>query len=86
MASYEVEVRRIRIFCQTEGCMNTSGGQKSTHRNVKDFTERSKKAAIESFKRGTRINAFHGSKPTQGIWKKTKSGAWLCPKCQGKRK
>lgn len=81
MKSFEREVRRYKIFCKTEGCMNPSGGQKSTHRNVKDFSKRSKLAAIWAFKTGTRINAFHGSKPTQGKWKKTTRG-WLCPECK----
>ena len=81
MASFEREVRRLKIFCKTEGCKNPSGGQKSTHRNVRDFLKQSKLAAIEAFKRGARINAFHGSTPTQGKWRKTTKG-WLCPECK----
>ena len=82
MIPYEHEVRRIKVFCLTEGCMNQSGGQKSTHRNVKDFSQKSKLEAIESFQSGRRINATHNH-PTQGKWKKTAKG-WLCPKCKKK--
>lgn len=78
--SYEIEVRRIRIFCITEDCWNRGGGQKSAHRNVKDFSEKTKQAVIESFKAGTRVNATT-TFPTQGQWKKTKAG-WLCPVCR----
>lgn len=80
MIQYENEVCRLRIYCITEGCMNPSGGQKSTHRNVRDFSIKSKIEAIESFKSGRRINATVGN-PTQGKWKKTESG-WLCPECK----
>ena len=80
MIPHEHEVCRLRIFCITEGCMNIGGGQKSTHRNVKDFSKKSKKEAIESFKAGIRINAVNGN-PTQGKWKKTAKG-WLCPVCK----
>ncbi len=77
---FELEVRRIKIFCITKDCTNAGGGQKSTHRNVKDFSKKSKQDAIEAFKTGTRINAttWH---PTQGQWKKTAKG-WLCPECK----
>jgi len=77
---YELELRRLKIFCKTEGCMNPSGGHKSTHRNVKDFTEKTKLAAIEAFKSGLRVNATTGN-PTQGKWKRTTKG-WLCPECK----
>lgn len=77
---YEREVRKLKIFCMTEGCMNPSGGQRSTHRNVRDFSEKTKKAAIEAFKAGTRVNATN-QVATQGKWKKTKNG-WLCPECK----
>jgi len=80
MIPYEHEVFRLKIFCITEGCMNPSGGHKSTHRNVKDFSKKSKLEAIESFQEGIRINAVHGN-PTQGKWKKTAKG-WLCPECK----
>ena len=80
MIPHEQEVCRLRIFCITEDCMNPSGGHKSTYRNVKDFSLKSKMAAIESFKNGIRINAVH-AKATQGKWKKTKNG-WLCPQCK----
>jgi len=80
MRLYEIEVCRLKIFCITEDCMNPSGGHKSTHRNVKDFSKKSKGEAIESFKEGIRINAVHGN-PTQGKWKKTSKG-WLCPECK----
>jgi len=77
---FEHEVRRIRIYCETVDCMNTGGGKKSTHRNVKDFSEKTKKAVIKAFEAGTRINATTAF-PTQGRWKKTKNG-WYCPKCK----
>jgi len=80
MIAHEHEVCRLKIFCITEGCMNPSGGHKSTHRNVKDFSRKSKLEAIESFKQGMRINAVHGN-PTQGKWKKVQKG-WLCPECK----
>jgi len=77
---YEHEVRRLKIYCETEGCMNPSGGQKSTHRNVKDFSIKTKLAAIEAFKSGTRVNATIAV-ATQGKWKKTLTG-WFCPECK----
>jgi len=80
MKSFEREVRRIKIFCKTDGCMNPSGGHKSTHRNVRDFSKKSKLAAIAAFKSGLRINATSGT-PTQGKWKRTTKG-WLCPECK----
>lgn len=80
MRSFEREVRRIKIFCKTEGCMNPSGGQKSTHRNVRDFSKKSKLAAIEAFKAGTRVDATTRA-ATQGRWKRTTKG-WLCPECK----
>lgn len=80
MNPYEHEVLKLKIFCMTEGCMNPSGGQKSTHRNVKDFSKKSYRDAIEAFKEGLRINATHNH-PTQGKWKKTAKG-WLCPECK----
>lgn len=80
MEIYELEVRRLKIFCITEGCMNRSGGQKSTHRNLKDFSQKSKDEAIEAMKAGTRINATTAF-PTQGKWKRTAKG-WLCPECK----
>lgn len=81
---YEREVRRLKIFCKTEACMNPGGGQKSTHRNVKDFSVKTKLSAIEAFKNGTRVNATNAV-VTQGKWKKTGNG-WLCPKCVKKNK
>ena len=80
METYEREVRRYKIYCITEGCMNPSGGQKSTHRNVKDFSRKSKQEAIEAFELGIRVNATNAV-PTQGKWKKTRNG-WLCPECR----
>jgi len=77
---FEVEVRRIKIYCITDGCMNRNGGQKSTHRNVKDFSEKTMLKVIEAFKNGTRVNATTAF-PTQGQWKKTSKG-WLCPDCK----
>ena len=76
----EIEVRRIKIFCITAGCMNRGGGHRSTHRSVKDFSKESKLAAIEAFKAGTKINATTAF-PTQDRWKKTVKG-WLCPDCK----
>lgn len=80
MRSYEIEVRRLKIFCKTEDCMNPSGGQKSTHRNLKDFSKASKEEAIEAMQLGIRINATTAF-PTQGKWKRTTRG-WLCPECK----
>jgi len=80
MRPYEREVRRLKIFCKTEGCMNPSGGHKSTHRNVRDFSKKSRLEAIEAFKSGLRINATNGE-ATQGKWKQTTKG-WLCPECK----
>jgi hypothetical protein len=74
----------MKIFCMREGCMNPSGGQKSTHRNVRDFTEKTKLKAIEAFKAGTRVNATNGVS-TQEKWTKTKDG-WLCEKCSKRKK
>jgi len=79
MKSFEREVRRLRIFCKTPGCMNPSGGHKSNHRNVKDFSKKSKLEAIESFKSGVRINSTTNH-ITQDRWKRTTKG-WLCPEC-----
>ncbi len=80
MQPYEREVRKIKIFCKTEGCLNPSGGHKCNHRNVKDFSEKSRLAAVESFKTGIRINSTSGV-PTQQRWKRTTTG-WLCPECK----
>jgi len=80
MKIFEIEVRRLKIFCLSDGCMNPNGGHRSTHRNVKDFSDKSKLEAIEAFELGIRINATT-THPTQGKWKKTKKG-WLCPECK----
>lgn len=80
MRPHEHEICRLKIFCITEGCTIRSGSQTCSIKNVKDFSEKSKKDAIESFQFGTRINATH-PQPTQGKWKKTKKG-WLCPECK----
>jgi len=80
MKSFEREVRRLKIFCITEGCMNQGGGQKSAYRNLKDFSKKSKLEAIEAFKLGIRVNATNAV-PTQGKWKRTTKG-WLCPECK----
>ncbi len=80
MKSFEREVRRIKIFCKTAGCMNPSGGQKSTHRNVRDFSKKTKLAAIDAFKTGTRMTTTNRV-PTQSKWKRTTKG-WLCPECK----
>jgi len=80
MKPFEIEVCRLKIYCMTEFCMNPRGGHKSSYRNLKDFSEKSKREAIESFQTGTRMNSttMH---PTQPKWKKTKKG-WLCPECK----
>jgi len=80
MKPYEREIRRLKIFCKTEGCMNPSGGQKSTHRNVKDFSKKTKLKAIRAFELGVRVNATN-LVATQGKWKRTTKG-WLCPECK----
>ena len=80
MKSYERRVCRIKIFCKTVDCMNPSGGHKSNHRNVKDFSKKSIQAAIESFKSGIRINSTT-DRVTQDKWRKTTKG-WLCPECK----
>ena len=80
MKSFEREVRRIKIFCKTDGCMNPGGGHKSNHRNVRDFSKKSKLEAIESFKSGIRINSTT-NQITQDKWKRTTKG-WLCPDCK----
>lgn len=82
MKPFEVEVRKIKIFCKTLNCKNLgSTSQKSAHRNVRDFSKSSKEQAVHSFKTGVQINAPYGSQPTQGKWKRTTKG-WLCPECQ----
>ena len=81
MKSFEVEVHKIKIVCKTNGCENPGGGRRTNHRNVKDFSKKSRDLAIESFKSGIRINAANGSKPTQTKWKRTAQG-WLCPECK----
>ena len=78
---YEIEAARYKIFCITEGCINPHGGTKSTHRNVKDFSEESRLAAIRAFETGTKINAVVHTIATQEVWRKTRSG-WLCEKCK----
>lgn len=80
MKSFEREIRKIKIFCKTVDCMNPSGGHKCNHRNVKDFSKKSKLAAIESFKSGIRINSTT-NQITQDKWKRTTNG-WLCPECK----
>ena len=80
MEDFEIEVRRLKIYCIREGCVHPGGGQKSTHRNVRDFSPKTKLKAIEAFKLGIRVNATNAV-PTQGKWKKTKKG-WICPECQ----
>jgi len=83
---FEIENRRIKIVCLTFGCRNPrSAGQKSTHRSVPDFSAKSKLAAIKSIEGGTRTDAYAGSQPTQGLWKRTQKG-WLCPKCIASKK
>ena len=80
MKTYLHKVHRLKIFCSTEGCSNRTGSQKSALRNVRDFSKKSEREAIESFKNGIRINAVHGN-PTQEKWKLTPKG-WLCSECK----
>jgi len=80
MKPLEREVCKLLIYCMTEDCMNPRGGHKSSHRNVRDFSEKSKQEAIESFQTGIKINSTNAN-PTQPRWKRTKKG-WLCPECK----
>jgi len=81
MKSFEVENFRLKIFCKTADCRNPGGGHKCNYRTLKDFSKKSKDAAIQSFKTGIKLNAIYGSQPTQEKWKRTTKG-WLCPECQ----